>query len=480
MEKLILLNPSVEVSLHSDISPREKLPHIGLAYLSGFLKSKGFGLFVIDTDAENLSIPTIRKRIVEIAPDILGITASTSQIHYAHTIAKMVKEINKKIVSVIGGYHVSALPYQTMKEFPFFDFAVIGEGEYTFYELIESLKEKNLSYVSGSVWRKNSDIIINKSRDLISELDRLPFPYFGNFPLKKYIPYYSFKKIRQIPVSTSRGCPYKCIFCYRSAGDKLRFKSIDRVISEIERNIFDYSAEEIVFVDETFTIDIKRTLELCEEICRKKINQKIHWLCETRVDCFNVDLAKIMKKAGCKLIAFGIESGSENILKIIQKGITLRQAEDAINYAKRHRIKTDANFIIGHPMEEKEDILKTINFALSLNTDFVSFGILTPYPGTEVYKMAQKGEGRLRILTFDWRKYGKQIGGALELLNLDRSKLESLQRTAYIKFYLRLGKIKNLLIVANIKAFPIYILHQLYNIMNYKFKKLKNFFSEKL
>jgi len=187
----------------------------------------------------------------------------------------------------------------------------------------------------------------------------------------------------------------------------------------------------------------------------KRINPEIYTvICWSRVDLVDGNLLKKMRDANCKHVDFGVESGNQQILKVIKKGITLEQARDAITWTKEVGIKASANFIFGHPFETLKTATQTIRFALELDTDYAVFSILVPFPGTEVAKMAEEGIGGLRIETRDWMRYDKHAGSALSLKQLDRTALERLRRTGYLKFYLRPGKFLNVFQILNIKALP--------------------------
>lgn len=467
MRNIVFIVPPMFISLDRDMGPRHTTPHIGLAYVAAYLREKGYKVSIIDSPIEKLKLQDIEERIRKIKPDFIGMTATSMQINEAHLLAKFIKEeIDRNMPIIIGGYHATALPKETLDYSKYFDYVVYGEGEITTFELLESIEEnKSLKNISGIAYRKGSKLMVNKPRSRISNLDSLPFPALDLFPLGKYNPCASLnKKILEVPISSSRGCPYQCIFCSRPMGKKVVMRSVDNVIEEIKRDVFELGAEQLLFTDETFTLDRKRVYELCNRMIEEGLNEKMKWCCETRVDSVDKKLLEKMKEAGCIYLCYGIESGNDYILKKIKKNTTTEQAKKAIALAKESGIRVLTTCILGHPYETADTIEQTINFILETDPDFAVFSLLTPFPGSEMSKMAEHDKGNLRLISKDWTKYGRQIGGAIELKNLSRKELELLQAKAYMKFYMRPGRILNLFKVASINAFPIYFLHQLKNI----------------
>jgi radical SAM superfamily enzyme YgiQ (UPF0313 family) len=465
MQNILLIIPPTSITLDKDIGPAYLTPHIGLAYIAAFLKEKGYDVKIVDMEAEKLKSKDIIKKIKSAKPDIVGLTANTMQIKDASTIAKMIKKIDKSIPIIIGGYHATSVPKDTLAEFKYFDFVVYGEGEITIYELIKKIEEgKDVSSVKGIGYRKGNKIKLTKPRPLIKNLDVLPFPDFELFNLKKYRAHYNpNKKVLELPLSTSRGCPYQCIFCARPTGSLVRTRSISSVIQEIKRDVNEFDVAQIMFTDENFGLNKKRYLQLCDEIIKNNLNEKISWICESRVNVVDKELLQKMKKAGCTHIAYGVESGNEKILNNVNKFISLDQARNAVKWARESGIKSFTLFILGLPSETKETAIDTINFAIELDADFADFSILVPFPGTKIFEMAKKNEGGLNLLSCNWEKYGKHIGNALSLKNLSRRELEYLQIKGYMKFYLRPSKIRNLFTLINPMAIPIYFIHNVRN-----------------
>jgi len=467
MSKILLIVPPIRLDINRDIGHAELFPHLGLCYVASFLRSKGHDVLVCDAPAEKISMSVIGRKIVSFNPNIVGITAKTLQIHEAHEVAKIAKNVNSEIITIIGGVHSTALPVETLDEFSFFDLSVAGEGEETMAEIAASFdNDGNLSKIKGTAYRDSGSVIMSQPREYISDLDSIPFPAFDQLPLDYYRPYYSpSKKIRTLPILSKRGCPQKCNFCFKVQGDKLRMRSIENVTVEIKRDIEVFNVGQIIFQDETFTIDKKWAVNICESILSNGLNKRTEYICETRVDAVDIELLKLMKKAGFAVINYGAESGSQTILDKNSKGINIDQIKQAIKLTKEAGIKVHTNFIVGQAFENEKTIAETVNLALEMDPDFVGFSILVPFPGTEVWKMAEDNIGGLKIISRDWRKYGTQIGGALELDSVPRWRLERLQATAYFKFYARPNKIMNIFKIVNIKAVPLYLMHLLKNML---------------
>ncbi len=464
MKMLFIIPPFLSVGKKSTHSPH-LIPNLGIAYMASILKNEGHEVNVIDALAEGLSRASLINKIAVVQPDIVGLTASTYQIYDAAEIAKEVKGLSSEIITIIGGYHASALPEQTLKEFDSFDYLVSGEGELTLPELLKAISSGNndmLKDIKGIVYRIGNKIIVNPQRPYI-DVNTLPMPDFDEFNLSLYKPFYTFliRKLRELPVMTSRGCPYDCVFCFRSQGHIVRYKSLQSVIDEIKRDIEVYHINQILFTDETFTINMKRTEAICDALISTGINKKIEWGCETRADVVDEALLKKMKRAGCRVIYYGVESGDQGILDHATKDLKIDDIKNAVKWTKDAGIDVYANLIIGLPYDTEETINRTIDFAIELDPDAVSFAILTPFPGTELVDMIKKGKGELKIIAHDWRDYNKQFGRALELEYLSIKQLRKLQRKAYIKFYFRPKRFINMFKIVDIRALISYFLHRL-------------------
>ena len=454
MRKIFLCVPPPGENVNWRISHSPAFPHLGVGYIAAGLKRAGFTVRVCDAPAEKVTFSKLEAMIRGFSPDIVGVTSFTSQIYEAGRVAEIAKKVDPRILTVAGGAHVSAAPERTLREFAAFDAAVIGEGEEAVVNIARFAGADNS--IPGIAYRRGGEIIVTGSRQPVEDLDTIAFPAHELFSLESYRSLNSlFGRKRTLPVLSSRGCSYKCRFCFSLLGKNVRFRSVGNVADEIERDISLFGANVIFFQDETFTIDRKRAIRLCEEFLKRELNKKVEWVCETRVDAVDGELLALMRKAGCTLINYGIESGSQDILDAIRKDITLEQAEAAVARTKENKIRVYTNFLIGHPFETRRSIGRTIRFALKLKADFASFSILTPFPGTEISDMAAEGTGGLRLLSLDWREYGTQFGRALELDTISRQELEDFQKSAYFSFYSR--HLFNVCKIIDFRAFPVYL-----------------------
>jgi len=410
-------------------------PPLGLMYIAAIvMQNTDFEVLIIDAVAEKLIYQELRERIKQEEPDIVGITATSFTLIDALFVAKMVKDVNRNICVCLGGPHVSIYPQETV-QFPYVDFVVVGEGEYAFLELLKSI-EKNV---------ESENIIYG---EFIENLDDLPFPDRRLLPIKKY--YSLISKVSPVTTMiTSRGCPFKCIFCDRpTMGKRFRARSAGNVVKEFEE-CKNMGIKEIFVYDDTFTFDRKRVIEICKGLEQRKI--KISWDIRTRVDVLDRDVLYQLKKAGCKRIHLGIESGSAKILKVLRKGTNLKKAVEIIKIAKDLHIETLAYFMIGNPTETYYQIQETIEFAVKLGADYVHFAVTTPFPGTPLYKKGLS-EG---VWDKDyWREFAKNprrdFVPEIWKENFTRDELEKLLKYAYKRFYFRMDYIsKELLSIRN-------------------------------
>jgi anaerobic magnesium-protoporphyrin IX monomethyl ester cyclase len=331
------------------------------------------------------------ERLAANRPDILCISSTTLAIGNANSFAIKAKRLFTSLKIVVGGPHVTATPGETMERFPAFDIAVVGEGEVTLVELLNALRQgTDLSAVKGLFYREGKDLKSTGRQPFIHELDSLPFPAWDlleQFP-SRYLPApFKVGKLPAATLVTSRGCPNVCIFCDRSVfGFSCRFYSADYVVRQMTDLYHRYGIREFTLEDDTFITFKKRLKEICDRLIELRLD--ISWTCLGRVDHVTTENLQLMRKAGCWQISFGIESGSKEILALINKRVTLEQIRRAVVLSKEAGLRPKGFFIIGHPGETKETIKQTVDLALELPLADISVSLMTPFPGTELYRRA--------------------------------------------------------------------------------------------
>lgn len=419
-------------------------PPLGLCYLASPLIKEQHTVRIIDAESENWQIEKVVKEGLDWNPDLIGLTSTTPIFHTVKKIARLFKK-KTKVPIVIGGVHITIMRNQVLKGCKDFDFGVFGEGEKTIVELVRALdQKKGLENILGLIYRRGKEVVQNAPRPLKENLDLIPFPDRRLLNLEHYkhsLPGKGF--IRYANIFTSRGCPYRCIFCSQHTmfGRKVRYRSVENVIAELELMINELKIRHIIFMDETLSLNPDRLRGICESIIKK--NLKFTWEGWTRANTIDESLLRLMKKAGMIRISFGIESGDPKILKVIKKGITLSEIRKAYKIAKKVGLETRGSLIIGHPYETKKKVLRSLRFVKSLKEcDQLYLNICVPYPGTELYEIAQKGEGGMRLLTKDFSKYKRYGEPVIEVNDLKKRDLVKLQRKGLWMFYLTLGRIR--------------------------------------
>jgi len=439
--KILLINPP---NLNTIISCMPKileedldfLPPLGLMYLAGYLrKHNSHQIKIIDCQLEQLDYQQLQQKIIQENPDVIGITAMTFTLIDVIKTAQLIKQINHKIKVILGGPHVNIYPHETItiKEI---DFLVLGEGEESFKKLLDNINQtEKLHQIKGIVFKDKDKVINTGNQELIKNLDLIPFPARDLLPYQKYFSIISSKR----PITTmftSRGCPFKCLFCDRPhLGKSFRARSAKNVVDEMEE-CQKMGIKEIFIYDDTFNVDRQRVIDICSEIQKRKLT--IAWDVRTRVDTVDEEIIQIMKKANCQRIHYGVEAGTQKILDVLRKGINLKQIEKAFKITKKNNIQTVGYFMIGSPNETKKDILKTIKLAKKLNPDFVHISITTPFPATDLYYLGLKKN----ILPYDyWQKFAENPDPDFVPLpweeNLTKEELFKLLKYGYQSFYFR-------------------------------------------
>jgi anaerobic magnesium-protoporphyrin IX monomethyl ester cyclase len=413
---------------------------IWLAYAAGHLEKKGFDVFLVDAVAENLSFRDIRQLAINTQPLLIVIETSTPSIQNDLNFARKLKLAFPKIFITLVGTHVSVLDKETLRSSKFIDFVVRGEYELTLAQLADAIKNsKSFRPIRGLTYRKGKRIIRNAPRLPIQNLDALPFvssTYKKFLVPTNYSVAFSFYPMVQI--FTGRGCPFHCFYCLYPQvmhGHKYRTRSIANVVEEF--NFIKHSMpeiKEVVIEDDTFTADISRVREFCSRLI--KSHNTLKWNVNARVNLDSKTL-KLMKKAGCRLIVVGFESGNQEILNNIPKGTRLRDSQLLIKKAHRIHLLIHGCFIYGLPGETKETIRQTFKFACHLNPDSAQFYPLFVYPGTQAYDWAVK-EKLLR--TNDFRKWLTTKGnyqGMVNLPHLSSREITKLANDSYWRYLFR-------------------------------------------
>ena len=409
-----------------------------LAYATAVLEKAGFKVNLYDFPALGWDKNKFKKLIKEQNPDFVVLDSTTPSVYSDIECAKIVKDNSNAWVLMVGP-HISALPRETLLEAQgAIDVACIGEYDYSVKEAIENIS--NLGEVAGIAYYKNGQVVETYPRALISNLDELPFPAWGHLDLFKYFD--GGKLYPYIDVISGRGCPNRCIFCLWPQvmhGTSYRLRSPVNVVDELEYDIKLCPAirhGEFFFEDDTFTVDSKRAVLICEEILRRNLN--ITFSVNARADNADEKMFKMMKKAGCRQLLVGFESGVQDILDKVNKNITLDQSRGFVQTAKESGLKVHGCFVIGLPGETEETAKKTIEFALSLNCDTIQFSGAAPFPGTLFFNKAKEA-GWLK--TKDWSKWlgeGEQKG-VVEYPGISQDKINYYVDLGLRKFYFRPG-----------------------------------------
>lgn len=412
---------------------RERIiwPQTSLAYLAAMvpeLKAE-----IIDCIAEKITWKRFEKIILEKRPRyVVGhvITSLASNDFKTFRIAK--KYVGSITISM--GPHVTELTDESFKACPSLDYIIRGEPEITFKETISTLeknKSRNLGNIKGLAYRKKEKIIINPDRPFIKNLDILPIPRHDLLPLKRYA--YPFIAENFTFIVPSRGCPFPCTFCRQPImwDYTVRLRSANSIMKEL-RFLKSIGINNFLTLCDTFTIDKKTVIELCKMMVKEKLN--MNWACNSRTDTIDKEMAYWMKKAGCWMIAVGIESGSDKILKNVKKRATVKDAIRAVNIISREGIKVYGYFIIGLPGETHKTVNQTIELAKSLPLTFAIFHVASPYPGTEFYKEA-KAKGWL-----NFSKWEDVDQGRVTPINYPGMSSKQILREitrCYLHFYMR-------------------------------------------
>ena len=375
---------NVNTRLAQSLNKRQGvLPPLGIAYIASALEAAGHIVDLIDAIALALSKEEVQTRIRDFAPDMVGVTAMTPTIRGALEAAQLAKD--EGAMTVVGGVHMSIFPHETLR-YPQVDFGIVGEGEHTIVELCDALeRDGTFSSIPGVCYKKpDGEIVVGLPR-IVDDVSSLPWPAYHLLPMERYS-----SIIGQSPVTTmmgSRGCPYKCGFCFKTPSDKkYRTRDVTQIVDEIEFVIDRYGVREVMFYDDI--MPPKYAGALSREIIDR--NVKIKWQTPQRVNLVDPELLELMAQAGCHILRYGVEQGDPEMMRYVEKKTHLPQVKSAFDWAKNAGIDTFAYFIIGYINETEKTMRATIDLAKELDPRYVMFTKAVPLPNTPLMFEAVK------------------------------------------------------------------------------------------
>lgn len=381
--KILLINPPVQKIGYPWYVPP------GLSYIAAMLVKFKYDTEIMDVNAHRYPNKTVIKKIKNNPPDIFAITAMINSAGYVSWITNRLKKEfpDKKII--LGGTITSMTP-KTLFKYSGVDIQILGEGEQTIIDLLQTLEKKgDLKNVDGIIYKENNKIITTAPRKQIEDINTIPFPAYDLFPMEIYLSNRPPKELelggKILGLTTSRGCPYQCIFCFKPFYG-IRLRSAENIFEEVKMLKEKYKITGLHIFDDCAIFPIKRMERFCDLLLKNKMN--LQWVCMGRINLMTEKLLRKMKKAGCRRIQYGIESGSNKILKIIGKGFTIEQAEETINLTRKVGIIINATFIFGLPGEDEKTMQETIDFIKKMDLEINKIFFPIPYPGTRLYKMA--------------------------------------------------------------------------------------------
>jgi len=390
MKKVLLLNlPNAEQITRrymcSYVSPESLLPPLELISAGAVAREwNSAEVMLVDAIAEKLDTAAVAARIRAFAPDIILSITGFECFEEDMDILREVKGAFPSSTLILFGHYATHFPKETLT-YSFADYIILGEPELIFSDLLKALEgEMPLEQVMGIAYLKSGELTVQGSGNRIPNPNELPMPALDLLPQGRN--YY--EPLMAEPygmIQSARGCPYQCNYCVKSYGSKLTELTPERIVKEMREWKRIFNVRSIRFIDDTFTINRRRVLDICDQIIAADLG--IAWACLSRTDNLDRELLIAMKRAGCVRIYFGMESGSQRMLDIYRKQVNTEEAKRTFHLCREVGIESAAFFMSGHPDETDEDFEHTVRFAKEAKLNFASFNPLTPYPGTSMYNL---------------------------------------------------------------------------------------------
>lgn len=365
----------------------ETIPGMGVLVLAAVARERGFEVHLVDAKAQGTPLDDVCARISALRPDYLGLSATTISVTNAARIAERVKHLLPGVVTILGGAHVSAVPERTLTAFPAIDFGIVGEGEVSLFALLDRLEARApIGDVPGLAYRHDDAVRANMRAPYIDDLDALPMPAWDllpDFPHDFKPTLFGYPRTPVATLITSRGCPFSCTFCDRStSGRKGRMHSVETVV-RLCRELVGRGTRHIMFLDDLFTVRKGRVAELCQAFLDNGFT--FSWSCNSHPNLLDLETLRLMKRAGCWQIAYGIESGSQRILDVVKREVRLPRLRETLQMTRAAGIRTKGYVMLGHPTEGLDSLAETAAFLREVELDLCQITKFTPYPGTPAY-----------------------------------------------------------------------------------------------
>jgi len=412
----------------------EEMPGVGTLVLAAVARERGHRVHVVDGKRTGTPVEEVARSIAAHDPDHVGISATTISITNAAAIGERVRTLVPKAIVTVGGPHVSAVPERTLEAFPGFDYGVVGEGERSYFDLIDTLDAgRDPRDVAGLVYRDGATVHANPRAPYLDgdELDRLPPPAWDlvpDFPLRFQPNVFNYRATPVASLVTSRGCPFSCTFCDRStSGRRGRYHSADYVMHLCER-LDALGVRHILFYDDLFTVNKPRVIELCERFLAAGF--EFTWSCNSHPNLLDPKTLALMKRAGCWQIAYGIESGSQRVLDVVKHEVRIPRMLETLRQTRAAGIRVKGLLMMAHPTEDEAALAETVEFLRTAPIDLAQVTKFTPYPGTPSYaRIREHG-----TFTEDWERMNA-MNWVFVPNGLTPDVLERYFRLAYRAFY---------------------------------------------
>lgn len=409
---------------------------LGLMYMASHLRTSqpGHEIEILDFRCHKHPYDVLQERLDALRPQVVAISALTCEAESLHRIAAITRERNSETVIMVGGPHISACTADVAED-QNIDVLVIGEGESSFAELIQRISNSESIFgIPGTAWRVEEKMEWGVPRELITDLDTIPFPAWDLVDINKYAKLGragNVKRGRYLPIFTSRGCPYQCYYCHNLFGKKFRYRSAENVIEEIKQIVEKFKVTDIEIYDDIFNLDLGRAKSICNGLIKLDLGLSLAFPNGVRADQLDEELINLLARVGTTNLAVAVETAVPELQKTIGKNLNLDKVNQTITWADQAGIVTNGYFMLGFPGETAEQIQRTIAYAEQTDLFFASFFIVTPYPGTPLWDQTMSS---VNLSALDFRNYN-YLSGYFNLAEISNDELRALQKEAYRRFY---------------------------------------------